>query len=251
MKRLSKKFKSARPTPKNNLRGGDELGGGGEAIGHKRVSQVIGEVLKRSLSGDDCLHEESEHGEHGESAILDLLHLELSESIGVVSKAQGVEGLTRVEGIETLASGATVHTVSLNQAHEHNLGEQGGGDGLGVDESGVAQVVEATVSEDGGTSLEPDGGITKLNAVLGEELGGHATKSTEHGPASVDDLDLAITGKGLGVSGETGGVPSVISGVFALEVGDLRGEGAQEFSTVRSVEFGACSDGALQKSKSK
>ena len=35
------------------------------------------------------LHEEAEHGEHGEAAVLDLLHLQLSQGVGVVSQTQG------------------------------------------------------------------------------------------------------------------------------------------------------------------
>ena len=46
------------------------------------------------LTCDDGLHEESEHGEHGQAAVLDLLDLELSEGVGVVSQTQGVEGAT-------------------------------------------------------------------------------------------------------------------------------------------------------------
>ena len=40
------------------------------------------------------LHEEAKVGEHGKSAILDLLHAQLSEAVGVISKAQGVKCLT-------------------------------------------------------------------------------------------------------------------------------------------------------------
>ena len=34
--------------------------------------------------------------------------------------------------------------------------------------------------------------LAKLDAVLCEQLGGHAAQSSEHGPPGVDDLDLAI-----------------------------------------------------------
>ena len=40
------------------------------------------------------LHKEAEVGEHGEAAVLELLHTQLSEGIGIVSKAQRVEGAT-------------------------------------------------------------------------------------------------------------------------------------------------------------
>ena len=209
------------------------------------------EVLKRASSGDNSLNEESEHGEHSKTSVLDLLDLELSKSIGVVSKTQGVESLTGVEGVETLTSGATVYTVSFNETHEDNLGEESSSDGLGMDKSGVTKVVEATILENGGTDLEPDG-LTKVDgAVALEELGDDASKSTEHGPASVDDLDLAVAGEGLGVSGHTGGIPAVVTGVLTLEVRDLRGEGSEELGAVSTIEFGAGGDLALQEIKRK
>lgn len=40
------------------------------------------------------LHEEAEVGEHSEAAVLELLHAQLSEGIGIVSQAEGVEGAT-------------------------------------------------------------------------------------------------------------------------------------------------------------
>ncbi len=64
-------------------------------------------VLDGALAGDDGLHEEAEHGEHGEAAVLDLLDLQLGEGVWVVSKAQGVEGLTRVKGVEACTKRVT------------------------------------------------------------------------------------------------------------------------------------------------
>jgi hypothetical protein len=53
---------------------------------------VVEEVLDGALAGDDGLHEEPEHGEHGEAAVLELLHLELGGGVRVVGEAQRVEG---------------------------------------------------------------------------------------------------------------------------------------------------------------
>ncbi len=72
-----------------------------------------------------------------------------------------------------------------------NLGEDDGNDGLGVDEGGVAEVVEAAGGEDLRAGLPPDG-LAKGDAVLGEQLWGHAAQGAEHGPPSVDDLDLTV-----------------------------------------------------------
>ena len=103
------------------LGGGGELGGVGEGVVDGGVSKVVSQVLDGALSSDNGLDEEAEGGEHGEASVLDLLHLELSEGVGVISQAQGVKGLARVEGVKSLTSGAAVNTVSLNQAHEDNL----------------------------------------------------------------------------------------------------------------------------------
>ena len=223
-----------------NLVSGDELASVLPGVGRAGVSQVLAEVLKGALAGDNSLDEETEHGEHGESAIFDLLHLKLGESIGVVSKAQGVEGTTGVLPVKTLSpvKASRGVTESLSLSHEDDLNGDGGNDRLGMDQVGVAEVVEAIVREDGGTSLEPGGGITELGGtVCLEELGGDAAKGTKHGPASVDHLDLAVAGEGLGVSGETGGIPAVVTGVLTVQVagGNTLREGAKELGAVSSV----------------
>jgi hypothetical protein len=87
-----------------------------------------------------------------------------------------------------------------------------------VDQALVAQVVQATVLEDLGTGLEPDG-LTEGDAVLGQQLGGDAAQSAEHGPAGVDHLDLPVLGEGLGVGGQTSSVPAIVTGELAGQVG--------------------------------
>ncbi len=44
------------------------------------------------LARDDGLHEEAQHGEHGQAAVLDLLHLELGQGVRVGGKLQRVKG---------------------------------------------------------------------------------------------------------------------------------------------------------------
>jgi hypothetical protein len=53
--------------------------------------------------------------------------------------------------------------------------------GLGVEEAGVAEVVEAALREDLGASLEPGHVVGGL-----ERLGDDAARGAEHDPASVD-----------------------------------------------------------------
>lgn len=54
----------------------------------KLTGQVVVEVLDGALAGDDGLHEEAEHGEHGQAPVLDLLHLR--SPINTLSPCQGV-----------------------------------------------------------------------------------------------------------------------------------------------------------------
>lgn len=70
---------------------GGEGGGVGPGVVGNGVSQVVGQVLDGTLSGNDSLDEESEHGEHGEPSVLQLLDLQLSEGVWVLSQVQGVE----------------------------------------------------------------------------------------------------------------------------------------------------------------
>merc|ERR1712072_740183 len=137
----------------------DAVGGGGDLLGEAvdvpGVSAVVEEVLDGALAGGERLPVEPVHGEHGEAAVLDLLDLELGEGVRVVGEAEGVEGTTGVDGVEALAGGAAVDAVGLGAAHEDDLARGDGQDGLGVDEGGVAEVVEAAVGEDQGALLEP------------------------------------------------------------------------------------------------
>ena len=186
---------------------GGELSGVGESVVGDGVSQVILEVLKGALSGDNGLDEESKAREHGEASVLDLLHLELSQGVWVVSQAQGVEVLaTGVQGVKVLAesvgANASVGTEGLSLTHQDDLDSGDGDDGLGMDQTGLAQVVEASLGEDLGSGLEPDG----LGGAGLVELGDEDAQGTEQGPAGMDDLDLTVALEGLGVSRQTSSI---------------------------------------------
>ena len=200
---------------------------------------MLSPVLDGALAGDNSLDVEAEHGEHRKAAVLDFLHLQLSKGVGVVSEAKRVEGLTGVQGVEVLAEGTTVHAVCLSAAHEQNLAAEDGQDRLGVDEVRVAEVVETTVCEDLGASLEPNSLAEGDTGVLLQDLGEDAAERAEHGPASVDQLGLAVSSESLGVGGETGGIPAVVTGELTGEVGRniALGEGAKPLCAV-----GACTE---------
>jgi hypothetical protein len=58
----------------------------------------------------------------------------------------------------------------------------------------------------------------------------------------VDDLDLPVLGEGLGVSGQTGSVPAVVTGELASQVGGgvALAEGACEANSIRAGVTGKC-----------
>jgi len=212
-----------------------ELGGICPGVVDSRVSQMVVQVGNGALSGDNGLDKEPEHGEHGESSVLDLLDLELGEGVGVLSQVQGVELATGVQGILNLTQGTAVHSVSLNGTHKDNLRPKDGKDALGVDEAGVAKVVKASRGEDLRASLEPDR-LTELNTVSCKELGGDTPKGSKHSPPSVDQLQLAVLGEGLGVCGQTSRVPAVVTSELTGQVaGGLTGEWSQPLEAVRAV----------------
>jgi hypothetical protein len=209
----------------------DEVGSVCPGVVGDGVVDVVEEVLNGPLAGDNGLHEESKHGEHGEAAVLDLLHLELRRGVGVVGEAQRVEGPAGVH----LAERAAADAVALDEAHEHDLTRPDGQDALRVYQVRVAEVVETALGEDLRAGLEPNG-LAELDAVLGQDLGEHATERAQHGPAAVDHLQLAVPGEGLRVRGEASGVPPVVAGELAGQVGrSLLGERAKVLGAVRAI----------------
>ena len=80
------------------------------------------------------------------------------------------------------------------------------------------------------TGLEP-GDVARVGGPLGDE----APERAEHRPARVDELDLAVLGKGRRVGGEADRVPAVVAGVLAVEPGGRDGEGAEVERAVGAV----------------
>ncbi|KAF6991530.1 hypothetical protein CFC21_008607 [Triticum aestivum] len=177
---------------------GDKVCGKRPCVVVDRVGEVVGEVLEWALARDDGLHKEAKHREHGEAAILDFLHLELRECLGVIGQAQWVEAAAGVEWVDYLTEWAAGNAVPLNGAHEHDLACPDSKDALCMHEAGIAEVVKATLAEDLRTGLEPYG-LAKLDAVACKKLGEDASQCTEHSPPAVDHLELPVLGKGHGV----------------------------------------------------
>ena len=113
-----------------------------------------------------------------------------------------------------------------------HLAAEDGEDALRMDEAWVAEVVQAARLEDLGAGLEPYG-LAKLDAVvLGQDLGRHAAERAKHGPASVDELELAVPLERLWVSRQAGGVLQAAFAVTSNANGQRR----------RAARVSACLD---------
>ena len=193
------------------------------------VGDVGGPTLNGTLTSRDGLHVVAEHREYSQTAVLDLLQLQLSESVRVVRQNQRVEGFTRVEEIHINAQRTTLHTVGLKGTHQDKLAGRDSKDGLGVHQVGAAKVAQTALREDMSTSLEPHRPIDLHTSVLGQQLMGQAAQSAQHSPTSVGQLGLMVRGgEGGRVSSQTGGVSTVVSRVLTSEV--VRGGGIREWA---------------------
>eukprot|EP00959_Pyramimonas_sp_CCMP1952_P153872 3219213-Pyramimonas_sp.AAC.1 len=219
-----------------NLQGGDTLGVAdhGQQVVAEGVRNVLGPVGVRALLGDLGLGGEAEHGNHGEAAVLDLLHAELSERIGVVSQTEGVELATGVQLVEVLnlnegegdATGALVgRAVALNEAQEDNVERDH--DDQGERDGNTEEVEEATV-EHGRAGLPPHGTVHGARGEGVARLGHDAANGGNHRPATVEELVLAVGGQLSGVLAQAKGIVAVVTGELTVEVsGDiLRGQEA-------------------------
>ena len=66
---------------------------------------MLAPVGVRALAGDISLEGEGEHGDHGETAVLDLLHLQLLENLGVRAELEGIEGTAGVQLVHAVEDG--------------------------------------------------------------------------------------------------------------------------------------------------
>ena len=82
--------------------------------------------------------------------------------------------------------------------------------------------------------------MQQATADLGTVPAARLTQGTEHGPPSVDELDLTVAGECLGVSRETSCVPAIVTGELAVQVVRGAGEGAQELSPLCRAMVKTC-----------
>ena len=91
-------------------RGRSELGnmGAWHTFLGEWVGDVGGPARNETLTSRDGLHVVVGHREHNQTAVLDLLHLQLTKSVTVVSQNQRVQGFTRVEQLQMHAQRTTL-----------------------------------------------------------------------------------------------------------------------------------------------
>merc|ERR1712060_26692 len=78
-----------------------ELRREGEPVRRGGVGEVLEPIRDWSFTSDERLDVHPEHGEHGETAVLELFRLELDEGVRIFGESEGVEGLTGVQGVRT------------------------------------------------------------------------------------------------------------------------------------------------------
>ena len=69
------------------------------------VSDVVLQVLQGRLASHDGLDEEAEHGEHGQTAVLDLLHLQAKETLSKLCSSTATSKSATPTGVTTQRRG--------------------------------------------------------------------------------------------------------------------------------------------------
>ena len=178
-----------------NLVEAEALGRVADDVGVNRVRNVGLPVGDRAFLGGERLHDAAQPREHGETAVLELLDLELFEVTGL-GEAERVEAATRGdvtdgEFIEDRVGNAG--TVRFGGANENDLEDEN------VPEGRVARAFRRERG-DGARELVRDGGavIRGAQGTGGEPRDAGAdftlpgTVDTEHSPATVDDFTLGV-----------------------------------------------------------
>mmetsp|Transcript_4661 Transcript_4661/g.16349 ORF Transcript_4661/g.16349 Transcript_4661/m.16349 type:complete len:216 (-) Transcript_4661:352-999(-) len=172
----------------------DERDGvGAKNVVHEGVGEVLGPARDGTLPRDVVLEPESNKGDHGEPAVLDLLQLELVQhgpSV-LLGPPEEVEDSARVPGLVALRQrvaledGILVHAAlllhvlvppDLHPVHQKQLDHE-------VD-LGVRVVLE------GGGLDEVNPGAGPLDTKLGGGLGCENSETPEHGKTGVQELGL-------------------------------------------------------------
>ena len=178
-----------------NLVEAEALGRVGQDVGVNRVRGVRGPVGDRIFLGGQGLHDAAQPREHGQSAVLQFLDLQLFQ-VTRFGQGQRVESATRGD----IPDGEFVKD-RVNHASSVRFGtaNQDGFDDQNVPEGRVARAFRRQRG-DGARELVRDGGAVIRGAQgtrgeprdAGAVFGGPGASDAQHGPSAVDDFTLGV-----------------------------------------------------------
>ena len=178
-----------------NLVEAEALGRVGQDVGVNRVRGVRGPVGDRTFLGGQGLHDAAQPREHGQSAVLQFLDLQLFQ-VTRFGQGQRVESATRGD----IPDGEFVKD-RVNHASSVRFGtaNQDGFDDQNVPEGRVARAFRRQRG-DGARELVRDGGAVIRGAQgtrgeprdAGAVFGGPGASDAQHGPSAVDDFTLGV-----------------------------------------------------------
>ena len=228
-----------------NLVEAETLGRVGEDVGVNRVRNVGLPVGDRAFLGGERLHDAAQPREHGETAVLELLDLELFE-VTRLGEAERVEAATRGdvtdgEFVEDRVGNAG--TVRFGGANENDLDDEN------VPEGRVARAFRRERG-DGARELVRDGGAVIRGAQgtrgeprdAGAVFGGPGASDAQHGPSAVDDFTLGVLF--VAERDDRGFAPTRVGTEFRVDVSlDNLGDGLGLFvgeKIIVIICFGQC-----------
>ena len=188
-------FFSLKGGKENRLVEAEALGRVGQDVGVNRVRGVRGPVGDRTFLGGQGLHDAAQPREHGQSAVLQFLDLQLFQ-VTRFGQGQRVESATRGD----IPDGEFVKD-RVNHASSVRFGtaNQDGFDDQNVPEGRVAGAFRRQRG-DGARELVRDGGAVIRGAQgtrgeprdAGAVFGGPGASDAQHGPSAVDDFTLGV-----------------------------------------------------------
>ena len=171
------------------------------------------------------LHDASEPCKHGQTAVLEFLHLKFLEVTGF-GEPEGVEAAAGGDGELQFGEGVLEQTgaVALRGTHEEDLqGEDGPERGVARAFGGEGRHGAGELVRHGGAVIGGAQGARGEPGDAGAVLRSPRARHAEHSPAAVDDLALRVL---VVVKGDDGGLATAgVHAELGVQVG--RGDGAE------------------------
>jgi hypothetical protein len=206
-----------------NLVEAEALGRVGQDVGVDRVSGVRSPVGDRTFLGRQGLEDAAQPREHGQSAVLQFLDLQLFQ-VARFSQAQRVESATR--GDVTRDESVVKRVGRQASSVRFGTANQDGFDDQNVPEGRVARAFRRQRG-DGARELVRDGGAVIRGAQgtggeprdTGAVFGGPGTSDAQLGPSAVDDFTLGVLF--VAERDDRGFAPTRVRTEFRVDIGVL------------------------------